>query len=61
MRRQGIDVECLMQVHDALVLEYPVPYRDDITEVVMDAMVNTVQMAVPIKASVDYGFRLGEL
>jgi DNA polymerase-1 len=62
MRKAGVWVECLLQVHDALVLEHDPAYTDLIDAAVMNAMCNTVQLPIPIGAKAKLGVqRLGEL
>lgn len=62
LRKDGIWVECLLQVHDALVLEH---YPEDtalLDAVMMNALCNTVRLPIPIKAKAKTGVqRLGEL
>lgn len=54
-------IEPLLQVHDALVLEYDADQRALVDSVMMTAMTTTVQLKVPVKASHSFGLRLGEL
>jgi uracil-DNA glycosylase family 4 len=63
LRASGIWVECLLQVHDALVLEYDEGARDVVDATVRAAMTKTVILPfdVPIECSADFGRRLGEL
>lgn len=62
LRKAGMWVECLMQVHDALVLEHEPEYTELIDGVVMDALCHTVTLPIPVKAKAKTGVqRLGEL
>jgi DNA polymerase-1 len=61
LRQRGVWVEPLLQIHDDLVLEYDVAARDEVGEIVMDAMQNTVELAVPIQASRKTGQTWGDL
>lgn len=54
-------VEPLLQIHDAIVLEYDLRYRQEVDSVMMSALTNAVQLRVPVKASNGFGLRLGEL
>lgn len=59
--RQDFWIEPLLQVHDALVLEYDPTYRDLVHAVMDAAMTQTVTLSVPIRSSFAYGTRLGDL
>lgn len=59
--RQDFWVEPLLQIHDALILEYDARQRALVDAVMMGAMTSTVQLRVPIKASASYGLRWGAL
>jgi uracil-DNA glycosylase family 4 len=62
MRKAGIWVECLLQVHDALVLEHEPEYTALIDAAVMNALCHTVRLPIPISAKAKTGVqRLGEL
>lgn len=62
LRKDGIWVECLLQVHDALVLEHYPEDTELIDAVMMNALCNTVKLPIPIKAKAKTGVqRLGEL
>lgn len=62
LRSAGIWVECLLQVHDALVLEYDPAYEDVVNDAVTTAMVQAVQLSVPVTVDSHKGvLRLGEL
>lgn len=54
-------VEPLLQVHDALVLEYEADQREVVNSIMVAAMTQTVQLSVPVKCSASFGARLGEL
>jgi DNA polymerase-1 len=60
-RRQGIWVECLLQVHDALILEYPVEHRELIDSTVMAVMHSAIELKVPVTAKAKFGQRWGDL
>jgi len=59
--RRDFWIEPLLQIHDALVLEYDSTMAELVDLVMMDAMTTTVQLRVPIRAARDIGYRLGEL
>jgi DNA polymerase-1 len=59
--RSAFWIEPLLQVHDALVLEYAADQRELVDSVMMTAMTSAVPLAVPVKASHSFGLRLGEL
>lgn len=61
MRKQGIWVECLLQIHDALVLEYDAEHRELIDSTVMAVMHSCVDLSVPVTAKAKFGLRLGAL
>ena len=50
MQAEGVRVEALMQVHDALVLEYDPHEEARVHEMVMFAMCHAVQLRVPVTA-----------
>lgn len=61
-RRQGMWVEALLQVHDALVLEHDPKDTAVINDAVMMCLTEVVTLKVPIKAAAHTGvLRLGEL
>lgn len=62
LRSAGINVECLLQIHDALVLEYDPTHEAMIDQAVMECMTQAVTLVVPITAKAHKGVqRLGEL
>lgn len=54
-------VEPLLQVHDALVLEYEFAARDTVHAIMTDAMEHTVSLSIPIRCARETGARLSEL
>ena len=54
-------IEPLLQIHDAIVLEYDLRHRETVDQVMMAAMTSAVTLRVPVKASNGFGLRLGEL
>ena len=61
LRREGVWVECLMQIHDELILEF-----EDGAEVLLDGMVKralneSVQLRVPVESSSHFGQNWSEL
>ncbi len=54
-------IEPLLQVYDALVLEYDAEQRALVDAVMRTAMTTTVTLRVPIKCEAGFGTRLGEL
>lgn len=60
MRKQ-VWVEPLLQIHDALVLEYDVAAAEMIDQMMMYVMTNTVELRVPVRAAKATGFRLSDL
>lgn len=59
--KAGIWVEPLLQIHDALMMEYQSDARPLIDVVMLDVMTNAVQLRVPVNASATFGQRWGEL
>lgn len=59
--RRDFWIEPLLQVHDALVLEYDRNTRDFVTTIMEQAMTDTVHLSVPIRSSASFGLRLGDL
>jgi uracil-DNA glycosylase family 4 len=59
--RRDVWVEPLLQIHDALVLEYDRTAAELVNIIMMDAMTTSVQLRVPIRAAREVGQRLGEL
>ena len=45
----------MLQVHDEVLVEAPVEEHDAVTEVVLDALSNVVELRVPLKVSVGWG------
>lgn len=60
-RKRGIWVECLLQVHDALILEYNIEDRELIDSTVMAVMHSAVELSVPVTAKAKFGQRWGDL
>jgi uracil-DNA glycosylase family 4 len=62
LRREGIYVEVLLAVHDALVLEHDPQYQDLIDSIMMHVMSTTVNLTVPVSAKSKLGVeRWGQL
>lgn len=62
LRREGIYVECLLAVHDALVLEHDPQHQDLIDGIMMHVMSTTVNLTVPVSAKAKLGVeRWGQL
>lgn len=59
--RREFWVEPLLQIHDALVLEYAVEHRATVDAVMTATMVNAVTLRVPIKVASAFGHRLSDL
>jgi DNA polymerase-1 len=59
--RKHIWVEPLLQVHDALVLEYDLDERLTVDAIMQPLMTTTCTLRVPIRSSFSYGPRLGDL
>jgi DNA polymerase-1 len=54
-------VEPLLQIHDALMLEYEQDRRAQMNDLMLAAMTGTVEIKVPIRAEATFGQRWGEL
>lgn len=52
---EKLEARILLQVHDELILEVPKEEIDELKEVVIDVMENTVKLAVPLKVDYSYG------
>jgi len=52
---EKLKARILLQVHDELILEVPKEEIDELKEVVIDVMENTVKLAVPLKVDYSYG------
>jgi DNA polymerase-1 len=61
LRRSGVWVEPLLQIHDALVVEYDTAVRDEVNAIITAAMTQTVTLRVPILVDCHTGQRLGDL
>lgn len=59
--RSAFWVEPLLQIHDAIILEYDLRARQEVDQVMMAAMTSAVTLRVPVKASNGFGQRWGEL
>jgi len=55
------NVRMLLQVHDELVLEVKEGLEDEISEMLVETMVDVVQLKVPVEVSVGVGKRWGEI
>jgi DNA polymerase-1 len=55
LRSGGLRSRLLLQVHDELVVEVAPGEREDVTELVRDAMSGAVELAVPLDVSVGVG------
>lgn len=55
LRAQGLWVECLLQVHDALILEHDPAHTDEINDIVMFCMTQAVELRVPVLSSAETG------
>ncbi len=55
------NVRIIMQVHDELVLEVKKGLEDEISEMLVETMVDVVQLKVPVEVSVGVGKRWGEM
>ncbi|HEV3329271.1 MAG TPA: DNA polymerase, partial [Acidimicrobiales bacterium] len=51
----GLAARIVLQVHDEVLVEAPVDEHDAVTEVVLDALSNVVELRVPLKVSVGWG------
>lgn len=61
-RKEGMWVECLLQVHDALVLEYDPRDQQVLDAAVMYSLCNAVELSLPVTAKGKLGvLRMGEL
>lgn len=54
-------LECLLQVHDALLFELEESARGILHETMHYVMCNTVELSVPIRAEGAFGYRMSEL
>jgi DNA polymerase I len=52
---RGLAARIVLQVHDEVLVEAPDDERDEVTEVVLDALTSVVELRVPLKVSVGWG------
>ena len=52
---RGLAARIVLQVHDEVLVEAPAEERDEVTDVVLDALTNVVELSVPLKVSVGWG------
>lgn len=55
LKEENFQARLLLQVHDELILEVPKSELDELQELVIEVMENTVQLAVPLKVDYTYG------
>src|SRR5690625_664038 len=55
LAEENLKARILLQVHDELILEAPREEIDQLKEVVIDVMENTVKLDVPLKVDYAYG------
>jgi DNA polymerase-1 len=61
LRERGLATKMILQVHDELIFEGPAKERDDIQEMVLRIMPQSLELAVPVKVDVKVGTNWGEL
>ena len=60
LEKENLPAKLLLQVHDELIFECPTDSTTEATTCIKSAMENVVQLEVPLKVSVETGFRWGE-
>ncbi len=61
LRERGLSTKMILQVHDELIFEGPAKERDEIQEMVLRIMPQSLELAVPLKVDVKVGTNWGEL
>ncbi len=55
LREQKLSARLILQVHDELILDVPTEEVKEVKKLVRDAMVNAVELSVPLEVSMDVG------